>query len=111
MDLSVRYHARGTRFPERPAEGAVARPDVESNFETAIRGHRRRPHAERDRSVANPRRDGTAMNEFNWILALFRIVGVLVMMSGAIFVCWLLSGRQSPKHISGIFGWSLQIGR
>ena len=49
------------------------------------------------------------MNEFNWILALFRIVGVLVMMSGAVFVCWLLSGRQSPKHISGIFGWSLLV--
>ncbi len=49
------------------------------------------------------------MSDFNWILALFRVVGVLVMMSGAVFVCWLLSGRQTPKHLSGVFGWSLLI--
>jgi Ni/Fe-hydrogenase subunit HybB-like protein len=49
------------------------------------------------------------MNEFNWILALFRVIGVLVMMSAAVFACWLLSGRQSPKHVSAVFGWLLLV--
>ncbi len=49
------------------------------------------------------------MNDFNWILALFRVIGVLVMMSAAVFACWVLSGRQLPKHTSGVFGWLLLI--
>ena len=49
------------------------------------------------------------MNEINWILTVFRIVGVLVMISAAVCVCWLLSGRQPPKHLSGVFGWLLLI--
>jgi Ni/Fe-hydrogenase subunit HybB-like protein len=49
------------------------------------------------------------MNEINWILAAFRIIGVLVMMSAAVFACWLLSGRQSPKRTSEVFGWLFLI--
>jgi Ni/Fe-hydrogenase subunit HybB-like protein len=49
------------------------------------------------------------MNEFNWILALFRTVGVLAMMSAAGFACWLLSDRQFPKRVSAVFGWLLLI--
>jgi len=49
------------------------------------------------------------MNEFNWILALFRTVGVLVMMSAAAFACWLLSGREFTKRVSAAFGWLMLI--
>jgi Ni/Fe-hydrogenase subunit HybB-like protein len=49
------------------------------------------------------------MNDINWILALFRIMGTLVMIGAAVFACWLLSGRQSPKRISEVFGWSLLV--
>jgi Ni/Fe-hydrogenase subunit HybB-like protein len=49
------------------------------------------------------------MNDVNWILALFRLVGVLVMIGAAVAVCWLLSGRQFPKHIGTSFGWLLLI--
>ncbi len=46
----------------------------------------------------------------NWFLILFRIVGVLAMMSAAVYACWLLSGRQFPKHLTGaVFGWLLLI--
>ena len=37
------------------------------------------------------------MSDFNWILALFRVIGVLVMMSGAVFACWLLSAVKLPS--------------
>src|SRR5664280_1978876 len=47
------------------------------------------------------------MNDINWILALFRLTGVLVMVSAAVAACWLLSGRQFPKHVGTTFGWLL----
>ncbi|MEI6083768.1 MAG: Ni/Fe-hydrogenase cytochrome b subunit [Verrucomicrobiota bacterium] len=51
------------------------------------------------------------MHDFTWLLIIFRIVGVLVGISAAIFACWLLSGRQFPKHLtSAVFGWLLLIG-
>ena len=45
----------------------------------------------------------------NGLLMLFRIVGVLVGMSAAVYACWLLSGRQFPKHLGSTFGWLLLI--
>jgi len=47
------------------------------------------------------------MSEINWIVALFRLTGVLVMVSAAVAACWLLSGRQFPKSVGTVFGWSL----
>jgi Ni/Fe-hydrogenase subunit HybB-like protein len=49
------------------------------------------------------------MNDINWMLALFRLTGVLVMVSAAVAACWLLSGRQFPKHVGTTFGWLLLI--
>ncbi|MCG3146826.1 MAG: putative Ni/Fe-hydrogenase 2 b-type cytochrome subunit [Verrucomicrobiae bacterium] len=50
------------------------------------------------------------MHDFTWLLILFRIVGVLVGVSAAIFVCWLLAGRKFPQHLtSAVFGWLLLI--
>jgi Ni/Fe-hydrogenase subunit HybB-like protein len=50
------------------------------------------------------------MHDLGWLLILFRIIGVLVMMSAAVYACWLLSGRQFPKHLtSAAFGWLLLI--
>ena len=45
----------------------------------------------------------------NAFLALFRLVGVLVMMSAAVYACWLLSGRQFPRQLGSWFGWTLLV--
>ena len=48
--------------------------------------------------------------EINWLLALFRIFGVLVMMGAAVVACWLLAGRQFPQRLSAAAGsWVLLI--
>lgn len=44
------------------------------------------------------------------LLILFRIVAALVMASVAALACWLLEGRQRPKHMSfAVMGWSFLI--
>lgn len=46
----------------------------------------------------------------NELLIIFRIAGVFVGVSVAVFACWLLSGRQFPKQrMSAVFGWLLLI--
>jgi hypothetical protein len=49
------------------------------------------------------------MNGIHGILLLFRLAGVLVMMSAAVYACWLLSGQQFPKHVGSWFGWTLLV--
>jgi Ni/Fe-hydrogenase subunit HybB-like protein len=50
------------------------------------------------------------MNSMYWLLVVFRLFGVLVMMSAAVYACWLLSGRQFPRHLTaGAFGWMLLV--
>jgi Ni/Fe-hydrogenase subunit HybB-like protein len=50
------------------------------------------------------------MHDFTWLLVLFRVSGVLVMMSAAVWACWLLSGRKFPEHLTaGVFGWLLLV--
>ena len=50
------------------------------------------------------------MPEFNWLLGLFRIFGVLVGLSAAVFACWLLGGRTFPQRLSAtVGGWVLLI--
>jgi Ni/Fe-hydrogenase subunit HybB-like protein len=44
------------------------------------------------------------------LLVLFRIVAALVMASVAALACWLLEGRQRPKHMSfAVMGWGFLI--
>jgi len=50
------------------------------------------------------------MHDLSWLVALLRLMGVLVMASAAVFVCWLLSGRKLPSPLSArSFGWLLLI--
>jgi Ni/Fe-hydrogenase subunit HybB-like protein len=50
------------------------------------------------------------MNAMSWLLVVFRLFGALVMMSAAGYACWLLSGRQFPRHLTaGAFGWMFLV--
>lgn len=49
--------------------------------------------------------------DWPWLLISFRVVGVLVGVCAAVFVCWMLSGRQFPQQLTGaVFGWLLLMG-